>query len=226
MIKLIAFDWNGTLIADTWPILEGVNLVLKSFGKKQITHKQFLEDFDVPVSIAYKKHGLDADAIDGAHEKISQIFHTYYENRIANIRTRANARKVLDHLKKKGIKCLVFSNHTQHGVEKQLKRLKLASYLEAVLANSERHHALIKRAKGERLKDFMKNKKLRPGEVLIVGDTIEEIQIAKSLGSMVCSITHGNCSTRRLKAAKPDYLISDLGNLINIISKINDGQFP
>ena len=226
MIKLVAFDWNGTLIADTWPILEGVNLVLKSFGKKPVSHKEFLEHFDVPVSIAYKNHGLDIDSIENGHERVSQIFHPWYENRIANIRTRANARKVLNHLRKKGIKCLVFSNHTQHGVEKQLKRLKLAPYLEAVLANTERHHALIKRAKEERLKEYLSAKKLKPDEALIVGDTIEEIQIAKSLGSMVCSITHGNCSTRRLKAAKPDYLISDLGNLINIISKINDRQFP
>jgi len=221
MIKLVAFDWNGTLIADTWPILEGVNLVLKSFGKKPVTRKQFLKDFDVPVSIAYKNHGLDIDSIEGGREKISQIFHTYYEKRVENIRTRSNARTVLDHLKKKGIASLVFSNHTQFGVDKQLKRLKLLPYLETVMANPERHHALIKRGKEERLKDYLVSKKLPPNEVLIVGDTIEEIQIAKSLGSMVCSITHGNCSTRRLKAAKPDYLISDLGQMINIIQHIN-----
>lgn len=221
MIKLVAFDWNGTLIADTWPILEGVNKVLKTFGKKPVSHKEFLEHFDVPVSIAYKNHGLDIDSIENGHEKVSQIFHPYYENRVANIRTRSNAKKVLIYLKKMGIKIIIFSNHTQYGVEKQLKRLKLTAYLEAVLANPERHHALIKRAKGERLKDYLSAKKLLPDEVLIVGDTIEEIQIAKSLGSMVCSITHGNCSTRRLKAAKPDYLISDLGQVINIVRNIN-----
>ena len=54
------------------------------------------------------------------------------------------------------------------------------------MANPERHHALIKRGKEERLKDYLVSKKLPPNEVLIVGDTIEEIQIAKSLGSMVC----------------------------------------
>ncbi|MEX0596714.1 MAG: HAD hydrolase-like protein, partial [Candidatus Paceibacterota bacterium] len=58
-------------------------------------------------------------------------------------------------------------------------------------------------------------------EVLIVGDTIEEVQIARHLGALVCSITHGNCSTNRLKEAKPDYLISDLGQIVNIVRKIN-----
>src|SRR3989344_2202515 len=107
MIKLVAFDFNGTLIADTWPILEGVNKVLKTFGKKPVSHKQFLEDFDVPVSIAYKNHGLDPDLIEDGHQKISQIFHPFYEERVAAIRTRANVRKVLIYLKKKGIKSIV-----------------------------------------------------------------------------------------------------------------------
>lgn len=221
MIKLVAFDFNGTLIADTWSILEGVNKVLKAFGKKPITHKEFLEQFDIPVSIAYKNHGLDLEIIEKNREKISHIFHTFYEEKATKIRTRANVKRVLRYFKKKGITSIVFSNHTQHGVEKQLKRLKLEPYLEAVLANPERHHALIKRAKEKRLRDYLAAKGLRTNEVLIVGDTIEEIQIAKSIGSMVCSITHGNCSTRRLKTAKPDYLISDLGQVINIVRRIN-----
>ena len=99
MIRLVAFDFNGTLIADTWPILEGVNKVLKAFGKKPTSHKQFLEDFDVPVSIAYKRHGLDPDLIEDGPNKISQIFHPFYEKRVNRIRTRTNTKKVLKYLK-------------------------------------------------------------------------------------------------------------------------------
>ncbi|OGD89996.1 hypothetical protein A2Z54_01100 [Candidatus Curtissbacteria bacterium RIFCSPHIGHO2_02_39_8] len=221
MIKLVAFDYNGTLIADTWPILEGVNKVLKAFGKKPVSHKEFLEHFDVPVSIAYKNHGLDPDSIEDGHQKISQIFHPFYEDRVAKIRTRANARKVLEYLKEKGVKSIVFSNHTQYGVSKQLRRLSLEPYLAAVIANPERHTALVQRSKEEKLKDYLSVKKLHPDEILIVGDTIEEVQIARNLGAIVCSITHGNCSTARLKAAKPDYLIGNLKELIPIVAKLN-----
>lgn len=221
MIKLVAFDFNGTLIADTWPILEGVNEVLSTFGKKPLTHKEFLEHFDVPVSIAYKKHGLDPDSIENGHQKISQIFHPFYENKAAKIRTRANARKVLKYLKKEEIKSIVFSNHTQYGVSRQLKRLGLEPYLAAVLSNPERHTALVKRSKEEKLKSYLVAKKLRPSEILIVGDTIEEVQIARNLGATVCSITHGNCSTARLKAAKPDYLINNLKEIIGIIKTLS-----
>ena len=221
MIKLVAFDYNGTLVADTLVIFEGVNKTLEAFGKKPITHKQFLKDFDVPVSIAYKNHGLDINSIDNGHQKISQIFHPFYEDKAAKIRTRANVRKVLKFLKVKGIKSILFTNHTQYGVSKQLERLGLEQYLDAVFANSERHTALVQRSKEEKLKSYLAAEKLQPNEILIVGDTIEEIQIARNLGITVCSITHGNCSTPRLKAAKPDFLINNLGELIAIIRQIN-----
>ena len=224
MIKLVAFDWNGTLIADTWPLLEGVNKVLKTFSRKPISHKQFLEDFDVPVSIAYKRHGLDPDLIEDGPNKISQIFHPFYEERVNRIRTRTNTKKVLKYLKEKSLRSIIFSNHTQYGVSRQLKRLNIEHYFETVLTNSEKHTALLERSKKEKLNSFMRTKKLLPKETLIVGDTIEEIQIARSLGSIVCSITHGNCSTRRLKAAKPDYLIGNLKELIPIVTKLNQNN--
>lgn len=54
-------------------------------------------------------------------------------------------------------------------------------------------------------------------QVLVVGDNIEEIHVARELGTKIAAITHGNCSTARLKAAKPDYLINNLKEVRGII---------
>jgi len=40
MIKLVSFDWNGTILADTYAVLESDNEVLKALGKKPITLKK------------------------------------------------------------------------------------------------------------------------------------------------------------------------------------------
>ncbi|MBU6389618.1 HAD hydrolase-like protein [Patescibacteria group bacterium] len=58
-------------------------------------------------------------------------------------------------------------------------------------------------------------------EVLIVGDSMEEIEIAHSTGSVSVAITNGYYSTRRLKAVNPDYLIDNLIQLEDIIDTIN-----
>ena len=58
MIKLIAFDWNGTLIADTQIIVKADNFILKKFSVKAITVQKFRESFHIPVINYWKNIGL------------------------------------------------------------------------------------------------------------------------------------------------------------------------
>lgn len=62
---------------------------------------------------------------------------------------------------------------------------------------------------------------LNSKEVLVIGDTIEEVEIGKKFGYSTVALTGGYQSTARLKAAKPDYLIHNLRDLKKIIQKIN-----
>ncbi|MBI2599078.1 HAD family hydrolase, partial [Candidatus Curtissbacteria bacterium] len=68
---------------------------------------------------------------------------------------------------------------------------------------------------------FAIDNKLKSSEVLVIGDTTEEVEIAKSLGCISVAITDGNVSTARLKAAKPNYLINNLKEIIPIIENLN-----
>jgi len=63
----------------------------------------------------------------------------------------------------------------------------------------------------------MKVKKHKKDDIIIVGDSLEEIEIGKNLGIKTVAITNGYVSTARLKAAKPDFLINTLTELIDIV---------
>ena len=75
--------------------------------------------------------------------------------------------------------------------------------------------------KGQRLFEFTKKHKYNPREVISVGDTDEEIEIGKRYGYHTVGITGGYNTTARLKAAKPDFLIHNMKDLIGIIRKLN-----
>lgn len=217
MIKLVAFDWNGTLLSDTYPIYLGDAEVCKFLKLRIPSYSEFTELFDIPVKNYYLKLGAKEKDLMANAKKIEEIFHKDYESRITKVRTRAHTREVLNYLKEKNIGRMIFSNHLTGKIKEQLTRLKLIDYFDEVSGNSDPTTALKSRAKNERLKEYIKRKGYKPREVLIVGDIIEEIQIAREIGSTVASITHGNCSTRRLKEAKPDYLISSLRALTKIL---------
>lgn len=221
MIKLVAFDWNGTLFADTKASLDADNNSLKLLGIKPVSLFVFQSKFEVPVVDYYVNLGLKRDQLLKKSKQIEHIFHKYYEKRVSKIRTRRNTKKLLSFLKKNKIKSIIFSNHTVDGISIQLKRLKIGSYFSKVLANSELDAAFKGVRKEKNLRDYVKLSGFKPKEILVIGDTTEEIEIGKNLGVITVAITDGYYSTPRLKAAKPDYLIGNLSQIIPIIERLS-----
>ncbi|KKQ82873.1 MAG: hypothetical protein UT04_C0044G0003 [Candidatus Daviesbacteria bacterium GW2011_GWF2_38_7] len=222
MIKLVAFDWHGTIFSNTAAIYKSNKGNFKLLKLKEPTYNQFLKHYDVPVKKFYLAIGANEEEFDKKAKQIAQTFHIDYERRISKIRSRAFAKTLLDYLSKNTIRSVIFSNHIIESIKKQVKRLKMEKYFAGIIANSELTAALKGRCKKEKLKSYMDSRKFLPNETMIIGDTVEEIEIGKQLGVTSVAITHGNCATVRLKAAKPDYLISSLKEVIGIIKTLNN----
>ena len=220
MIKLVVFDWNGTILSDTNAIVVGVNARLKFFDHPAITIKQYRDVFQMPAIKLYEALGIDTKQYDKAAEQNhSKLFHDAYEAKAIHARTRAGTREVLTFLEKVGISKILLSNHTVSSIKTQCKRLKLDSYFETVLANDDVWNAYLK-GKKDRLVQYLADSKLKPSEVLIIGDSTEEIEIGKELGLHTVAISGGFVSTKRLKYANPDVLIHKLRDLIDVIKEI------
>jgi phosphoglycolate phosphatase len=219
MIKLVVFDWNGTLFSDTTAALVGVNARLKYLGHDPITMKHYKEIFEIPATKTYEKLGLDSDKTELEAKAHSEAFHTAYEKRAVNVRTRSGTRELLQYLNNSNIQSIILSNHTKQGIDFQLKRLKLSMYFEDVLANQDIWSSNFK-GKNDRLVDYLKDANLKPKEILIIGDSAEEVIIGKSLGLHTVAITGGFVSTKRLKESNPDVLIHNLRDLIDVVKEI------
>lgn len=216
MIKLVVFDWNGTLLADTRLVLRAGNATeLKYLGLEPISLAKYQEAYEMPLYRFYENLGISRDVFDAHAAEMSQLFHPFYEPLAARARTRSGTRQTLESLQAKGIRSIILSNHTTEGIHLQLSRLRLAPYFDAVLANDDMtmaHHT----SKQHRLEAYLEQNTLDAAEALIVGDTIEEVHIGKQLGLRTVSITGGNNSRRRLVAAGPDAVIHKVSELIEI----------
>jgi phosphoglycolate phosphatase-like HAD superfamily hydrolase len=216
MIKLVVFDWNGTILSDTRACQEADARVFKHFGLRELTLKRFQETFDIPLDKFYADNGLPEKKFWDNLEQIQTIFHEEYEERAKKCRSRAGARNLLKWLSEQEIESVILSNHTIKGIDDQLKRLKLKDYFTVVLANKEHTKTGIK-SKQERLEEFMRKEKIKSAETLIVGDGPEEVKIGRKMGLKSVSITDGFCSLKRLKEQKPDYLVKRLDEIIGLI---------
>jgi len=221
MIKLVAFDWNGTLLADTIACWEGANAELIAGGAKPINLQRYRQTFTIPYIECLVKNGVRREHVIKNDKKLARSFHNYYEPRAAKCRTRGGVREVLAWLNKSKVRSLIYSNHTMVGIEAQLKRLKIRDHMDIVLAHNNQGGSMHSKNKGQKLNDYVKRRKFKPSEVISVGDTEEEIEIGKHYGYHTVAITGGYNTVARLKKRKPDFLIHNLKELIGIINKLN-----
>ena len=63
--KLIIWDWNGTLIDDTWMCIEVINELLVKYSKQTLTLETYHKVFDFPVKTYYERIGFDFETKAG-----------------------------------------------------------------------------------------------------------------------------------------------------------------
>lgn len=217
MYKLVAFDWNGTILADTRICYKITREGFKIHMGKEISFNRFVETFDVPISKLYLANGISQEDLDKNRDVWTEYFHTNYEVCALRARTRSGVREILELLKKSNIKAAIFSNHISDKIDLQIKRLGLDGYFDAVMANDSIYSAVKARTKKEKLISYIKENGFSSEEVLLVGDTREEIEIGREIKATTVGLTGGNQSNRVVKAAAPDYLIHNLRDLKEII---------
>ena len=220
MIKLVVWDWNGTLFADTEACVAAGNHKMKTFGGRQLSRSQYVLNFSFPALDFYCANGCDRESV--CRPEAAKVFHDFYEPRASKCRTRRGARETLRWLDDQGVESLILSNHITEAIKRQLSRLNLSSYLSDVLGNRDLHATQVGNNKVNRMRDYLQRTRYRPKEALIVGDSPEDVGIGKELGMRTAAIKHGYFSTSRLRASQPDYLIGCLSEVRNIVDVMRE----
>jgi phosphoglycolate phosphatase len=215
--KLIVFDWNGTILADTAASWRASNDCLEFFGRPAITLAQFKETVHFPVIHFYKLNGCDVDDVLARQAEANTLFYTSYRRYADKVRTREGVRGLLNWLENRNYDRTILSNYMKPEIEEQLARLKIDHFFSHVCGNLDGQAVLHKTTKRERLAEFILKRGYEPSHITLIGDSTEEPEIARHLGMKSISLTGGYFSAARLKAAQPDFLVHSLKDVIEIL---------
>lgn len=213
----VVFDWNGTLLADTLCCLRATNTVLKHLGHKPVTLGHYRVHCRVPIAHMYQAFGCDIEELTHRKDEIHAVWNHVYDAHAKKSRLRRGARVMLGALREQNHASLILSNHTVENIAGHTKRLGIHEHFDGILANEAFGQAFLSKGKGERLRSYLDGK---PARGLVVGDTEEEVEIAHSHNMLAVAITDGVCSAKRLRAAKPDFLINNLTEIPAIAERV------
>ncbi|MFX1236987.1 MAG: HAD family hydrolase [Promethearchaeota archaeon] len=208
--KHVVWDWNGTLLDDGLLCVEVLNELLKKRCMKEITFEQYQAFFEFPVESYYKKLGFDFNK--ESFEEISTEFILNYNKKCHGCELQPNAKRVLDAISKTNISQSILSAMKQKNLVNLVENNGLSKYFTDIIG-LDNHHA---KSKVEIGKQWITMSAFKNSEILYVGDTIHDHEVARTLEVDCVLIPSGHQSKERLERREVP-IISSLNEVLNFL---------
>jgi phosphoglycolate phosphatase len=190
--KHVIWDWNGTLFDDAWLCVEIMNEMLLRRNLPALTAERYANVFDFPVKDYYLAIGWNFNLM--SFETLSDEFIGEYERRKLECAIRPEGLAVLEAVHAAGIPQSIVSAYKQVSLTALIAHYQLNRWLVAV-RGLDNHHAAGKLAVGRR---WVAELGLDPAEILMVGDTLHDYEMAVELGMDCVLLPSGHQSRARL----------------------------
>ncbi|MBU0529368.1 HAD hydrolase-like protein [bacterium] len=194
-IKHIIWDWNGTLLNDSWLSITAINILLKKYNLPAIDKEKYLEIFTFPVIKYYEKLGFDFDKTP--FSIVGTEFIKEYTDRMYEAKMQDGARESLNYFYEIGITQSLLSAAKQQMLENLMKFHDLEKYFLKISGLTD-HYANSKVDVG---KSWIKELKYNPNEVLLIGDTLHDVEVADEIGTDCVLVAQGHTTYDRLKSS-------------------------
>jgi phosphoglycolate phosphatase-like HAD superfamily hydrolase len=213
--KLLITDIGGVLTKTDEAIISSIKTVFKNKNIKLGSKRKMLNSFGTSL-YDYILNYLPPDKIDLIDECYNDFKKIYPYKVINKIKVFNNVNETLFKLKSNGIKIAVLSCMIEKEVLINLKKLKFKNFnilfsLEKYMKKRPYPHGLLK---------IVKELKINPKDCVYIGDTPNDILMAKNAKITSVAITTGVIKKNELKKYKPDYIINDFSELLNIFNLV------
>ena len=193
---LLLFDFDGT-IADTFQCgLEILNSMAPEFGYKPLEAADVPRARDMRTRELMKFLGISATRMP----KISQRGREELHKRMDSIQPLAGMVDLVRLLHAEGFRLGILTSNSKENVAVFLAKFGI-EFFDFVYTSSKLT------GKARVVRRILKEKKLKPKQVLLIGDEVRDIEAAQETGIHVAAVTWGYNSHKSLCELAPDHLV-------------------
>ena len=192
-IKHIIWDWNGTLFDDVDLCVENINWLLRKYNYEPITKERYKEIFTFPVIEYYRRAGFDLEKLD--FTRIGKEWMDRYEQKKYQAKLADGALEIVKNFLNKEIKQSILSAYSENTLIEIVERFGLKSYF-TYIVGLDNIYAESKINLGKRLLQIINSNN---DEILLIGDTVHDFEVAQELGCKCILLSSGHQSRKELE---------------------------
>lgn len=210
-IELVIFDIDGTLVDTTELFIQAYEYTFQVHGLEKKSRQELREIISVSKTLM-ESYQTIAPLLD--FEKLLETHHEFRAKNIHLAKPFPNTVFVLQTLREKGIKVAGFTNRVTL-VPEILKEVKIDGLLDRVISAADAGFHKPHPAGINMLLEYFK---VEPSKAIMVGDSEVDVLAGEAAGLQATVGVTTGFNPEQIKQANPTYLISDLKELLALIS--------
>mgnify|MGYP005831490621 CR=1 FL=1 len=212
MIKVIIFDFDGTLFDTKLDIARSVNILLKENNLKELPNEEIYKNIgngaDVLISKSFGMLGVNPPK-----DSVEKFLKIYESEKLKNTKPFKDILDVIKKLHRKKSLYIITNKDEKNSCE-ILSYYHLEKYFKKVIG---RDTFGIKKPDGKLIKIVKDYENVLDEEILIVGDSEVDINFGKNNNILVTLVTWGGMShIESLKNLKPDFIVNSPYEILNL----------
>jgi len=214
MIKMVAFDFDGT-IADSIPMcIEAFKKAISPYAGHELTKSEILQTFGL------NEIGMVKAVVKDNWKLALQDFYFYYEKMHNNCKEPfPQICDLIKHLKEKNVIVALITGKGQKSCDISLKKLGMENYFSDIMVGDE-----IRLNKAESILKLLKRYSINSDEFYYVGDALSDVTSCREV-SVTClsAAWSDSVELKELKKINPTYIFNNISGLkIFLESKLSD----
>jgi len=189
----IIWDWNGTLLDDCDYSIGVMNALLRARGLPLLDRARYHNVFDFPVQLYYSRLGFDA--AKDSFERLSVEFISGYDARRLDCALHSGTRRTLAAVQQAGHTQSVLSAYRHETLCEIIAHFELTAHFRE-LAGLDNIYAHSKIELGQRQ---LARLGVPAAEVVLIGDTVHDGEVARELGVDCVLVAAGHHSAAKLR---------------------------
>ncbi len=191
--KYVIWDWNGTLLDDVNINLEIINILLKERNLPLLDGvDKYKNLFSFPIIDFYKELGFTFQS--EPFEAVAREYAFLYDEKYPVAEVAYETEELLRKFKQAGVRQLIVSATEQSFLLKQVTYFEIEHLFTDILGTSD----IYVKSKVSVAQRWMQENGVSPDEILFVGDTVHDKEVADSIGCECILVAKGHQSKELL----------------------------
>ncbi|AIV06922.1 MULTISPECIES: phosphoglycolate phosphatase [Vibrio] len=220
-IKFIAFDLDGTLLDSVPDLAVAADQAVQALGFPSVSEEQ-VRDYvgngaDVLIGRSLSQSlTINPELSEELRAKARVLFDDYYDqsgHKLSHLYP--TVKETLEELHKAGFVMALVTNKPSKFVPDVLEKHDIAKYFVDVLGGDAFPE---KKPNPVALNWLMEKHQIQPSEMLMVGDSKNDILAAKNAGCASFGLTYGYNHGESISASNPDFVADSLAELLDVVA--------